>query len=185
MAAALADWYGPELLLLVTALRPSGAPTPASATHPTNHPAAAPAALPDQQQQQQQSLASLLQASLLPRVAPADELSAASCVRRGLYRSALRVWMAERSLLTTLPLELVRALALTYWQQVGSHRQALVTDCSTHAFGTCEPLAWKRATAFVLSIREIQIAHCQMYALHTFTSHKCQEGNPMLTDIAG
>jgi hypothetical protein len=121
MAAVLADWYGPELLLLATALRPSSPPTPASTKHPskpTKHTAG-------QQQQQEeaavplQSLAALLQASLLPRVGRAEELSSASCVRRGLYRSNLRVWMAEGGLLAALPLELVRALALTYWQQVG------------------------------------------------------------------
>jgi hypothetical protein len=73
----------------------------------------------EQQQEQLRSLTGLMQSGLLPLVGRADELSVALCVRRGQYRSALRVLMGDRALLAVLPVDLLRCLALTYWQQVG------------------------------------------------------------------
>lgn len=80
--------------------------------------AAAQAAFKEQQQEQLTALFTLMQAALLPRVGRADELSTTACVRRGQYRSALRVLMGDKALLAVLPSELLRCLALTYWQQV-------------------------------------------------------------------
>ena len=116
MAATLAGWCGPELLLLSAAMRPHNLP---AAPPPTAAAKAAAAADKQQYQQQLQPLNALLQAGLLPRVGRADELSAAMCVGRGQYRTALRILMGDRALLAVLPQELVRCLALTYWQQVG------------------------------------------------------------------
>jgi len=128
LAATLSDWCGPELLLLAAAVRPHLPSTTPGCTSNKDHPAAAAAAGGkgvSQHKQQKQcedaalgALPVLLQAGLLPRVGRADELAACNCVKRGQYRSSLRVLMTDSGLLGRLPQELVRCLALTYWQQV-------------------------------------------------------------------
>jgi hypothetical protein len=150
LAATLNGWYGPELVLLAAAVRPV-VPTysegPALSSLKARKPAAASAAaaavaaiaagaaaFKEEQQSLLRPLMSMLQAGLLPRVARGDELAGAPCVLRGQYRSALRALMGDRPLLAVLPVELLRCLCLTYWQQVrlqgrGSWTGALCMRC--------------------------------------------------------
>lgn len=165
LAATLSGWYGPELLLLAAAVRPvvpTYSDTPALSSVKSRKPAAASAAaaaaaaiagataaFKQEQQALLRPLMSMLQAGLLPRVARGEELSGAPCVQRGQFRSALRALMGDRPLLAVLPVELLRCLCLTYWQQV---RAAAAGHRCLHVLGVACLHTQLAVTAFYVAL---------------------------------